>query len=249
MVKTLNKLSIIIPVYNEEARLLKTLEAIFLYLQQKDYLWEIFIVNDGSTDHTAEIVKEFQKKIRNLRLLDNKKNRGKGYAVKQGMLAASGAYRLFMDADNAVTIDYIEKFSPYFNQGYAIVIGSIELPGSKIHGETARLRRFLGRLSKKIIKLLILPDICDSQRGFKCFTAQAANVVFKHQTVKRWLFDVEILAIARLFGFKTKEVPVSWYNYSGSKVNMGSYLYSLFELLKIKWCMIFGEYRKLKKTV
>lgn len=244
-----NRLSVIIPAYNEERRLPKTLEAIFLYLQKQDYSWEVIVVNDGSTDRTAEIVRTKQQKFKNLKLINNEKNYGKGYVVRQGMLIASGAYRLFMDADNAVNIDYIEKFWPYCDEGYEIVIGSIELPGSEIHGENDRMRRFFGRFSKKIIRLMVLPDIYDSQRGFKCFTAQATEAIFRHLTVRRWLFDVEILAVANLLGFKIKEVPVSWHNVPDSKVSIVSYLYSLFELIKIKWRLTLCRYHLLKNTI
>ncbi len=130
-------LSVIIPAYNEEKRLPKTLEEVDAYLSKQPYNYEIIVVNDGSLDKTAAVVRNLISQIKNLQLVDNKKNHGKGWVVKQGMLAAKGKYRIYSDADNAVSIDQIEAFWPYLGKGYDVIIGSIEIKGAKIKEQAA----------------------------------------------------------------------------------------------------------------
>src|SRR3989338_1965651 len=184
-------LSVILPAYKEEDRIGHTLEAIDQYLRKQIFEYEILVVNDGSSDKTAEVVRGYEPKIKGLRLVDNAKNNGKGYAVKQGMLSARGKYRLFMDSDNSVPVDYFDKFLPYFSQGYDVVIGSIEVAGAKIEEHAAWYRRFVGHWAKLLIRMLAIWEIHDTQRGFKCFTAKSAEQVFPKQTITRWGFDIE----------------------------------------------------------
>jgi len=237
-------LSIIIPAYNEEERISATLLDINKYLIQQNYRYEIIVVSDGSTDKTADVVRELQKKVENLRVIDNKKNCGKGCVVKQGMLEAKGEYRLFIDADNSTTIDHLDKFWPFIKDEYDIVIGSIEIKGAKIHEEAAFYRRWLGKISKYIIRIVAgLWEIHDSQRGFKLFSAKAAEAIFSKQTIMRWGFDIEILVLAKKMGFKIKEVPVVWKNPGESKVTLKSYIKTFKELLQIKWNLITNKYK------
>lgn len=237
-------LSVIIPAYNEEKRITVTLLDIDKYLSRQNYDYEIIVVSDGSKDNTAEVVRGFQAKIRNLRLIDNKENHGKGYAVKQGMLEARGDYRLFTDADNSTTIDHLDKFFPFFKEGYEIVIGSIEVKGAEVEERAAFYRRWLGRISKYIIRIVAgLWEIHDSQRGFKLFAKGAAEAIFSKQTIMRWGFDIEILAIAKKMGFKIKEVAVDWKNPGESKVSLKSYLRTFQELLKIKYNLVTNKYK------
>src|SRR3989344_5507330 len=169
-------LSVIIPAYNEAHRITDTLISIRNYLSKQSYDWEVLVVSDGSKDNTAEVVKHFVLQDSRIKFLDNKKNHGKGYVVKQGMLEANGDYRLFTDADNSTAIDHLEKFWPYFKEGYDIIIGSIEIEGAKIFEQAQWYRRWLGRLSKYLIRLMTgLWEIRDTQRGFKLFTAKAAQ--------------------------------------------------------------------------
>ena len=237
-------LSVFIPAYNEEKRISATLLDIDRYLSRQNYDYEIIVVSDGSKDNTVSVVRNLQTKIRNLRLIDNKENHGKGYVVKQGMLEAGGEYRLFMDADNSTAIDHLDKFWPLLKQGYDVIIGSIELKGAKIEEKAAWYRRWLGRISKYIIRVVAgLWKIHDSQRGFKLFTAKAAEAIFSKQTIMRWGFDIEILVLAKKMGFKIKEVPVNWSNPGESKVTLTSYIKTFQELLKIRRNLITNKYK------
>lgn len=241
-------LSIVIPAYNEEKRISETLLAIDHYLSQQSYSSEILVVDDGSKDKTAQIVKNFTNLIKNLRLIDNQKNHGKGWVVKQGMLEAKGEYRIYIDADNAISLDQIESFWPYLKQGYDVIIGSIAVKGAEIKEGAAWYRRLLGKWSKYLIRLLAIWEIHDSQRAFKLFPAEVAENIFPRQTIERWGFDIEILVIAKKLGYRIKELPVTWINPSGSKVSLKSYWRTFKELLKIKWNLISGKYASSKKT-
>jgi len=247
-------LSVIIPAYNEEKRILTTLIDVDRYLSHQNYNYEIMVISDGSKDKTVEVVKSAQKKLSNIKIIDNKNNCGKGCVVKQGMLEAEGKYRLFMDADNSTTIDHLDKFWPFIlNQEdsssdnkniYDVVIGSIEIEGAKVQEGAAWYRRLLGKLSKYLIRFLAgLWEIHDSQRGFKLFTDESAEKIFFKQRIMRWGFDIEILAIAKKMGFKIKEVPVDWNNPGESKVTLGSYIRTFQELLKIKYNLLTNKYK------
>lgn len=237
-------LSVIIPAYNEEERVAGTIMNISKYLARQDYVSEIIVVNDGSKDKTAEIVSDIKSTVPSLRLIDNKKNKGKGGVVKQGMLAANGKYRLFVDADNAISIDHLDKFWPYTKE-YDVVIGSIEIEGAekreKYEGFSKIYRNVLGKLSKYLIRLLTVWEIHDTQRAFKLFKREAAEKIFPRQTIMRWGFDIEILVIAKKLGYKIKELPVSWLNPPG-KVNFMGYINTLKELLQVKFNSITGRY-------
>jgi glycosyltransferase involved in cell wall biosynthesis len=236
-------LSIIIPAYNEEHRIKNTLLDINQKLSKKNWNYEVLVVNDGSKDKTAEVVKSLTPQIKNLKLIDNQENHGKGYVVKQGMLAAQGKYRLFMDADNSTTIDQFDNFLTYFKEGYDIVIGSIEIQGAKINEQAGFYRRFLGKFGKFLIRLLLGLKIYDTQRGFKAFLDYTVEPIFKRQTIMRWGFDFEILYIANKLGFKIKEVPVIWNNPGESKVKPSAYISVLLELLKVRLNALIGKYK------
>ena len=237
------KLSVVVPAYNEEHRIGKSLVELDQYLSKQSYAYEILVINDGAKDKTADVVREAAKTVKNLRLIDNKENHGKGYVVRQGMLEAKGRYRLFSDADNSVSISQIEKFWPYFDQGYDVVIGSIEVEGATIEEHAAWYRRFIGHWAKLLIRALAIWEIHDTQRGFKCFTVKAAELVFPKQTITRWGFDIEILVIAKKHGYKIKEVPVVWINPGESKVGLSAYFSTFKELLQIKLNLLMGKYK------
>lgn len=237
-------LSVIIPAYNEAERIEGTLKAVSDYFEKQPYDYEILVVNDGSKDGTAQVVRSLTGQIPHLRLIDNKENRGKGAAVRQGMLEVRGDFRLFVDADNAISIEQIESFWPWLNKGYDVIVGSIEVPGAKIEEKAGWHRRILGKLSKLLIRLLAIWEIRDTQRAFKLFPVKAAEDIFRRQTIERWGFDIEVLVIAKKLGYKIKELPVTWINPAGSKVTLKSYFNTLKELLKIKWNLIAGRYAR-----
>ncbi len=227
-------LSIIIPAYNEAERIPKTLLDMDKYLSQVEFSYEIIVINDGSKDKTAEIVANLQKVVRNLNLIDNKKNKGKGGAVAQGMLAAKGNIRLFTVAVNSTSIDNIEKFFPYFKQGYDIVIGSRSVKDSELVVKQPFYRQILGQMGNLVIRILLVPKIKDTQCGFKAFTEEAVLKIFPQLTISGWGFDIEILTLARLMSCKIKEVGVRWINDPNSKVKASSYFQVLSEVIKIK---------------
>lgn len=236
-------LSIIIPAYNEEKRIPKTLKAMDAYLKGVDYDYEILVVNDGSKDQTAEVVRGMQSEIKNLKLLDNRVNQGKGGVVKDGMLAARGEIRLFTDADNSTSLNHFEKMQPLFEKGYEVVIGSRAIRGATLDPPQPLSRRILGKVGNLIIQLLVLPGIWDTQCGFKAFSAKAAEEVFKRSKITGWGFDVECLALARKLDFKIKEIPVHWANDPNSHVKGSAYLQVLMETIRIRlrlWTNAYG---------
>lgn len=234
-------LSVVIPAYNEERRLGRTLESVASYLASKSWESEVIVVSDGSNDKTTEVARDFAGKIKNLRVVANPENHGKGYVVRQGMLVSSGNLRLFMDADNATPITELEKFSPYLERGYDIIIGSLGLPESQFDKRKFFLRMVAGRVGNWLIQFLLLWGIYDTQRGFKLFTRRAAEAIFPKVTVAGWGFDVEALALARKYGFKIKELPVVWSDKEGSKIGFWAYPQVLWQVLKIRRRMWFGE--------
>ena len=242
------KLSVVIPAYNEEKRISKTLEEINFYLRNQDYSYEIVVVNDGSTDKTSEIVINIARETKNIRFINNKVNRGKGAAVKQGMLESKGEYRLFTDADNSTSIDHIEKVWPFFDKGYDIVIGSRDAKdalGAKQAIKQPFFRRFLGDFGNIIIQIIVVPNIWDTQCGFKCFTASSANKIFSRLRINRWGFDIEALFIGRILGYKKIGIiPVYWINDPNSKVNLKGYLQVFKEIFQIRWYHLKGFYKK-----
>jgi dolichyl-phosphate beta-glucosyltransferase len=240
-------LSVIIPAYNEEKNIEQTIRSIFNYLKLKNIEHEILVVTDGSTDNTKSIVKSLIPEIPTLNLISFKENRGKGYVVKMGMIKAKGDFKLFTDADNSTSIDNIEKMMPYFNKGYDVVIASIGVTGKQIlKGSEPLWRKLFGKLGNLYIRLLVTPGIYDTQRGFKIFTAKAADKIFPKLTIERWGFDVEVLALANKFGFKIKEVPVVWQNnINTSHVKLSAYFQVLLEVLKIKWNLLINKYDKI----
>ncbi|MFH1392794.1 MAG: dolichyl-phosphate beta-glucosyltransferase [Patescibacteria group bacterium] len=237
-------LSVIIPTYNEANKIKGTIEAIYGYLSRQGYSWEAIVVSDGSSDKTVEMVSEFISNKPEFSLIANTQNHGKGYVVRQGMLAATGDYRIFVDADNAVSMEQIEKFWPYFSDGYNIVIGSIEMPGAVINENAQWYRRFLGKYSKYLIRIVAgLWSIHDTQRAFKLFTAEAAKSIFSRTKIDRFAFDIEVLVLAKKFRYKIKELPVIWNNSGNSTVHLSSYFQVLKDLFKIRLGLLTGKYK------
>ncbi len=221
-------LSVVIPAYNEERRLPGTLTRVVEYLAQQAYSSEVIVVDDGSADRTAEIVEEFGAAHPQVLLIRND-HRGKGYAVRTGMLRARGHIALFSDADLSTPIEEIAEMLPWFERGYDIVIGSREGAGAKRIKEPF-YRHFMGRVFNAVVRLLTVRGINDTQCGFKAFRDEVAHAVFSRmklygenaQRVTDSMvtgFDVEVLFIGQKFGYKIKEVPVEWRYGNETKVN------------------------------
>lgn len=240
-------LSVIIPAYNEEKRLPKTLEEIDKYLRKQDYDYEILVVNDGSKDKTVEIAKGLISKIKNLIVTGYKKNQGKGYAVRFGVLEAKGDYRLFTDADNSTSIDHVEKIWPEFKKGFDIIIGSRDIKGAVLDPPQPWIRKLiLGEGFKLYRKIIIgLWEIEDTQCGFKCFTKKATEKIFQKCRINRFAFDPEILVIAKKLGYEIKEIPIYWKNDPESKVKFKSIIKMALDLIKIRLNLIKGIYGKI----
>jgi|SRR3989344_7008916 len=230
-------LSVIIPAYNEEKRITKTLLSVEEYLKKQPYNYEILVVSDGPTDKTIEVVSQLREQITGLKIINNKENHGKGWAVREGMLNTVGDIRLFMDADNSTNIDQVSKFLPYFQQGYDIVVAKrivvVKQPWT---------REFLGWIFRLIVRILVPLGVSDSQAGFKAFSKKSAEKIFAKQTIFRWAFDVEILAIAKKMNFKIKEIPVVWANDAQSHVKIGGMVKMFFEVLTVRFNLWTGRY-------
>ncbi len=211
-------LSIIIPALNEEKRLPATLETIRVFLNQQNYLSEVLVVDSGSSDRTLQIAQDFAGSNPVVRVL-HEEQRGKGRAVRAGMLAARGKYRFFGDADLSMPIEEINRFLPPQLPDPQVVIASREVAGSVRYGEP-EIRHLSGRVFNTLVRWIALPGLQDTQCGFKLFRDDIAEDVFQRQTIFGWTFDVEVLYIARLHGYTITEVGVPWYYNADSKVRM-----------------------------
>lgn len=209
-------LSIIIPAYNEESRLPRTLQQVFSYLKEQPYEAEILIIENGSSDKTIEVAQQFANDHENLRVL-SESERGKGNAVRRGMLEARGQYRFMCDVDLSMPIEELSKFIPTNDQNFEIAIASREAKGAVRYNEP-EYRHLGGRAINLAIRVLILPGLQDTQCGFKCFRADVAESIFPYQRISGWSFDIEILYIARERGYRIDEVPIHWYFDPGTKL-------------------------------
>jgi glycosyltransferase involved in cell wall biosynthesis len=211
-------LSIIIPAFNEETRLPNTLEQIVAFLQEQSYAAEVLVVENGSRDRTFEIASGFAQRYPNLYVFQQKQ-KGKGNAVRHGMLEARGEYRFMCDADLSMPIAELSKFLTPTLNGADIAIASREVKGAVRYNEPY-LRHLTGRVFNNLIRLLVLPGLQDTQCGFKCFRAQVVEAIFSYQTLNGWSFDVEILYIAQRKGYRIREVPIHWYFSADTKISI-----------------------------
>ena len=211
-------LSLVIPAHNEESRLPATLEQVFAFLTLQNYAAEVIVVENGSTDRTLEIAQSFASRHTQLKVIHTDE-RGKGLAVKQGMLAARGEFRFFADADFSMPVSEINRFLPPALPDCDIVIASRETPGAVRYNEPFR-RHLSGRIFNALIRLVVLPGLDDTQCGFKCFRARVAEEIFPRQTMPGWSFDVELLYIARRKGYRIKEIGIPWYFNPETKVSL-----------------------------
>ena len=210
-------LSIIIPAHNEETRLPRALRQVFAFLDKQPYSAEVVIVENGSSDRTLEMAREFVSRHSNLVVI-REERAGKGNAVRRGVLEAQGEYRFICDADLSMPIEELQKFLPPVLNDFDIAIASREAPGAVRYNEPS-YRHWGGRAINLAIRILILPGLNDTQCGFKCFRAEAAKKIFSQQTLLGWSFDIEILYLARKKRMIIKEIPVQWYFDADSKVS------------------------------
>ena len=228
-------LSIIIPAYNEEPNLGQTLEDVASYLNQSSENYEVIVVNDGSTDKTAEIAQGKSGLFKNFRLLNNPGNRGKGYAVKNGVLQAQGESVLFMDADNSTQINQLPKLVEMIDQGSDIAIASRRIPGAEIDTLQPLHRRIMGNFYILATHLILGTNVRDFNCGFKLFTKKSAQKLFSMLTRDDWSFDAELIFLAAKLGFRLKEVPIKWQDKRTSKVKpLQDGIKSLLDLFAIK---------------
>ncbi|MCH8897322.1 MAG: glycosyltransferase family 2 protein [Chloroflexi bacterium] len=227
-------LSIVIPAYNEELGILRTLGQVISFLTPQSYSWEVVVVDDGSTDSTAALVGQFASRHSNVRLICVQ-HRGKGWAVKHGMLDATGTYRFLCDADLSMPIEQVDRFLPPQLTGVDIAIGSREAPGSRRIGEPSK-RHIMGRLYNALVRLLAVPGVDDTQCGFKCFRGEVVPGLFQRQTIDGFAFDVELLFLAVRSGLKLQEVGIDWYYRERSKVRPLTDSFRMTrDLLKVRW--------------
>lgn len=209
-------LSIVIPAYNEESRLPRTLERVFLFLEKQAYSSEVVIVENGSSDRTLEVARKFEASHPNMMII-RESQRGKGNAVRRGMLEARGEYRFICDADLSMPIEEVQKFLPPVIEKFDLAIASREAPGAIRFNEPS-YRHWGGRAINLLIRFLILPGLNDTQCGFKCFRADVVEELFSQQTLTGWSFDIELLYLARRKKMRIMEIPINWYFDPDSKV-------------------------------
>ncbi len=235
--------SIVIPAYNESARIGKTLTAVLECVHSRNWSAEVIVVNDGSTDSTAKIVKEFVQLDPVVHLLENSSNRGKGFSVRNGILAGRGDILMFTDADLSSPIEEAERLFAAINEGADIAIGSRWLEVSRQTIKQPIYRQFFGRCFNAVTRWLMGLPFADTQCGFKAFRKSAAQTVFGLQHIERWGFDPELLFIAIRRGYKIKEVPVTWGHDERSRMSyLRDGLKMLEEILRIRWNAFTGVY-------
>jgi len=235
--------SIVIPAYNEAARLGASLDRVLAYIRAQNWDAEVLVVNDGSRDNTAEIIRTFSAINPSVRLIENPGNRGKGYSVRNGMLNARGEILIFSDADLSSPIEEAPKLLAALNAGAEIAIGSRWLRAETQTQRQPLHRQLFGRIFNLLLRLTLGLKFKDTQCGFKAFKAQAARTVFPLQKIERWGFDPEILFLARKFGLKVEEVPVAWGHSGGTRINPlvdGAKMFQ--EMLRIRWYSLTGKY-------
>lgn len=235
------KLSVLIPAYNEEKRIERTLLDVDGYLEKQNYEYEIIVIDNNSNDRTFDVVKRLEATaVHNAKVI-KQPIRGKGAAVKLGVEAAVGEYIMFMDADNATPISQIEKFWPYLEQGIEVVIGDRYLDMAH-RAKQPWYRTLLSRGSNLLIQIVLVPHIHDTQAGFKTFQGKAAKEIFKHITIFGFAFDMELLVIALKLSYRIKPVSITREEHGGSTVPASAFFESLIDLFRIKWNALTGQY-------
>lgn len=246
MTNTGPELSIVVPSYNEEARLPGTLERIAQYIGSQRQNTEVIVVDDGSTDGTARVAEQFQGRITNLRAIKNDTNRGKGYSVRRGSLEATGEVVLFTDADLSAPIEEAEKLLAAL-KNCDVAIGSRAMNRKLIEARQSVFREFAGILFNKIVRFILRLPFVDTQCGFKAFRRERCKIIFEQQTIERFGFDPELLYLARHHGLTTVEVPVRWAHSPATKVSMIRDSLQMFaDVFIIRWNGLQGKYKREK---
>ena len=234
-------LSIVLPAHNEEERLPNSLNRIQAFLAAQPWASEVVVVENGSRDRTAEAAEAFARRHAHVRLL-REALPGKGRAVRRGILAASGDYRFICDVDLSMPIEQVLRFLPPAQTEAAVVIASREAPGAVRYNEPAH-RHWIGRGFNLLVRLLAVPGLQDTQCGFKCFRADAAEELFRLQVLNGWTFDVEVLFLARRRGYRIVEIPIPWTHVPGSRVRLvRDSVAMLADLVRIRWYAVRGRY-------
>ncbi|MCU1271420.1 MAG: hypothetical protein JWN74_2714 [Acidobacteriaceae bacterium] len=237
------KYSIIIPAYNEGARLGATLDRVLNHIADRRWDAEVIVVNDGSRDNTAELARAHAKVNPIVRLIENPGNRGKGYSVRNGMLNANGEILLFTDADLSSPIEEAGKLFTAIDGGADVAIGSRWVQPNLQAQRQSLLRQFYGRIFNLALRILLGLKFKDTQCGFKAFTRSSARMLFPQQTIERWGFDAELLYIARRRGLNVKEVAVVWSHSEGTRISpLRDGLRMFTEVLAIRWNALTGKY-------
>jgi dolichyl-phosphate beta-glucosyltransferase len=237
----LPELTVVIPAYNEAARLPRTLERVRAFLDDRGGDYELLVVDDGSQDGTATRAREAGGP--RLSVLSNDGNRGKGYSVRRGMLAARGRRRLMSDADLSTPIEELPRLWARMDEGYDVVIASRALPGARIEVHQPAYRENMGRLFNLLVRLAVVPGLHDTQCGFKLFSAAAAQAAFSASRLDGFAFDVEALYLARRRGFRVAELPVVWRNDAATRVGWWKGMLAFPDLARIRLNDVRGRYR------
>lgn len=239
-------LSWVIPAYNEEKRITDTIREVDSYLRSKNFPggYEILVSNSASRDNTVKVVEGLLLEYPCLKII-NLENRGKGWAVKNGMLKAQGDIRIFSDADNSTAPVFFDLMEPFFKKGCEVVISSRDpkdAKGASRDVEEPWYREIMGNLGNLLIQIFGVWGVWDTQNGFKAFTAQAAQAIFSKTLMPGWSFDIEVLALARRFRYKIGIIPVKWKFESGSKVTLSAYLGVFMDVFRIRWNLLANKY-------
>jgi glycosyltransferase involved in cell wall biosynthesis len=241
------ELSIIIPSYNEEARLPGTLSRIAAYTRSSNRAIEVIVVDDGSRDGTVAAAEQFRSEIPSLRVVSNGENRGKGYSVRHGMQEAQGEIVLFTDADLSAPIEEVEKLLPAMKTN-DVAIGSRAMDRSQITVHESHFREFAGIIFNKIVRLILRLPFVDTQCGFKAFRRVPCKIIFEQQTIERFGFDPELLYLARHHGLHSVEISVRWGHSPATKVSMLRDSIQMFiDVFLIRWNSLTGKYPRRQK--
>jgi glycosyltransferase involved in cell wall biosynthesis len=243
------QLSVIIPSFNEESRLPRTLELVASYIKASNRSTEVLVVDDGSTDRTVEVAASFAERIANLRVLKNGENRGKGYSVRHGMQQARGEAVLFTDADLSAPIEEADKLLAALPE-YDVAIGSRAMNRELIEVHESAFREFAGIIFNRIVRIVLCLPFVDTQCGFKAFRRERCRIIFEQQRIERFGFDPELLYLARHHGLKATEIPVRWSHSPATKINMLRDSILMFvEVFRIRGNALLGRYRRQKSRL